>query len=114
MQRTLYHFVASEVFLNSSKCLSRTFASAILHSFLSYTRGSSAGQDGQRLAGLSAERSFQSLPWRTMLRQIELLLTWSQRRDSLLVQGTEKETRETMPLVLATGTQGVIPHGEKT
>ena len=41
---------------------------SVLYSFSTYTGGSSARQDGQRLAGLSAERSVQ----RTMFRQVEL------------------------------------------
>lgn len=78
-----------------------------MYSFFPYTGGSSAGQDGQRLAGLSSKRSFQ----RTVLRQVELII-WPQSCDIILVQGKEKEMQDS--LILATGTQGVLSNGEKT
>lgn len=46
-----------------------------------------------------------------MLRQVELII-WPQCCDIILVQGKEKEMQDS--LIPATGTQGVIPNGEKT
>lgn len=78
MQRIVYYFITNEVFLNFINHFSRTFSLTLLHSFFPYTRGFSAGRDGQRLPGLSAERSFQSLPWKAMLRQVEHFIIQSQ------------------------------------
>ena len=57
------------------------YVASVLYSFSTYTGGSSARQDGQRLAGLSAERSVH----RTMFRQVELFIIWPQRCDIILV-----------------------------